>query len=272
MGCDIHAYVETKSKRDTNGNDWGFLCSYRFSRNYALFALMAGVRRYSTYPNPKKLEEALRKRAVDRLDDPNLSLEEGVTIMKEGCDSGITEGQPSFDEKGIPEDISWETAKEFTLYVVPDDDDEDKNEGTCTRSQADSWVAGGSSDIWDLGPDGAPIRVTNPDMHSGSWLNTDEVVALAERFYQVLLTHVPDAKKMQAQSAKWAADGLKKARKDNNEEQVAYFERELAREADWMNFDPMREHAYVATEALAALMTSLEAHGVNARVVFWFDN
>ncbi len=268
MGVDITAFVETKRKDDDSEDDWDYLCEYKFSRNYALFALMAGVDRYSSYPNPEALEEALRKRGATRLDDPNLSLEEGVEIMKEGCDTGLTGGQPSFDEKGVPKNASWKTSEEYTLIIV----DEDEEEGTCTRAQADAWVTGGSSEVWNTWTDGKPLRVTNPDLFMGSWLDHDEVRAVADRFRVKLLADMPKAMKAQYESVEWAKRGLATAKKEDNEERIAFFARELARESDWKGYNPLSEHAYVATEALAALMASLDAHGVRSRVVFWFDN
>ncbi len=269
MGVDITAFVETKRKDDDSDSDWGYLCQYKFSRNYALFALMASVDRYSNYPNPAALEEALRKRGATRLDDPNLSVEEGIEIMKEGCDTGLTGGQPSFEEKGVPKDMCWKAAEEYTLIIV---DDEDEEDGTCTRAQADAWVIGGSSDVWDTWMDGKPMRVTNPDLFMGSWLDHNEVRAVADRFRAKLLAEMPKAKRAQYESVEWAKNGLEAAKKEGNEERIAFFTRELERESDWKEFNPLGEFAYVATEALAALMASLDAHGLRSRVVFWFDN
>ncbi len=271
MGCDIHAFVETKSKTDASGNDWDFLSTYRFSRNYAMFALMASVRRYEMWPDPATLEKALLKRGVTRLDDPKLSAEEGGIIMMEGCDNGITKGQPSFEVKGIPQNISWKTAEEYTLCILEDDDDSEESH-TCKRSQADSWVEGGSSEIWDRDAQGDVMRVTNPDWHTGSWLDAGEVRDLSIRFREVLIADFPEAKKIQAQSIVWAQNGLKKAKAANDAEQITFFEREIERESNWDSHNPLRDRSYACVDALTALMDALDAHGISARLVFWFDN
>jgi hypothetical protein len=65
---------------------------------------------------------------------------------------------------------------------------------------------------------------------------------------------------------------LKIARKEANAERIAFFEREIKRESDWDTHNPLKEHTYVCTEALTAMMDVLDAHGLNARLVFWFDN
>jgi hypothetical protein len=45
MGCDIHLYIEYKSKNTENEYWWGFGGRYNPGRNYAIFGLMAkGVR------------------------------------------------------------------------------------------------------------------------------------------------------------------------------------------------------------------------------------
>lgn len=269
MGCDIHAFVEMKSKTVSDEDDWDFLCTYRFSRNYLLFALAAGVRRYGMWPEPLELEKALLKRGVTRLDDPKLSKEEGVIIMMEGCDTGITKGEPSFEPKGVPENISWKTAEEYTLCVLDDDSGEDH---TCTRSQADSWVESGSSEIWDRDSQGNVMRVTSPDWHSGSWLDGGEVRDLSLRFRTALMNNFPDAKRAQQQAITWARNGLKRAVTAHDVEQIVFFEREIERESNWGTHDPLRDRSFACVEALAAMMDALDARGFNARLVFWFDN
>ncbi len=270
MGCDIHAYVEIKSKANTSDDSWNFLSSYSFTRNYTLFALMAEVRRHAMYPDPKTLEEALLKRGVSRLDDPKLSIAESELIMREGCDSGITRGKPSFEEKGIPKDISWRIADEYTFYVVENEDDVDDR--SCTRSQADSWLASSSSEVWEHYINGNILRVTNPDWHTGSWLDIDEVKTLTKRFREILVASIPDVKIEMAQSIEWAERGLETTIKEENAERIANFKEELKRAQNWDAHDPLKEAAYVRVEALVAMMNALDTHGFNARVVFWFDN
>lgn len=271
MGCDVHAYVEMKSKTDTSDNDWDYLCTYRFSRNYLMFALMAGVRRYGMWPDPEMLEKALLKRGVKRLDDPKLSKEEGAIIMMEGCDSGITKGQPSFEPKGVPQNISWKTAEEYTLCILENDDDSEEDR-TCKRSQAESWVESGSSEVWDRAVNGDVLRVTSPDWHTGSWLDAGEVRELSIRFREVLMATFPDAKKSQEQAITWAKNGLKRVTAAGDVEQMAFFEREIVRESNWDTHNPLRDRSFVCVEALTAMMDALDARGFTARLVFWFDN
>jgi len=184
MGCDIHAHVETGHKYEGKTH-WSHLCDFRFGRNYLLFALMAGVRRYSYLPDATKLEESLAKRGAKTLDDPFLSEEESQIIVQEASDNGITRGQPSFQEKGIPKDIDWKTASDYTLHIVEDGEPECDLEGHCSRSQADRWVQQGSSEVWDE-IDGKAVTITGPDWHTPSWLDTNEMEQVAQRMSAAL--------------------------------------------------------------------------------------
>jgi len=232
MGCDIHAYVETKNATALEDAEWSYLCDYHFVRNYALFALMAGVRRYSSWPSPGALEKALQKRGVNRLDDPKLSLNEANVIMLEGADTGLTRGQPSFEPKGMPKNISHKTVDDFTIYVLSDDANENEwGENTCKREIANKWVENGSCVIWDCDKEGNPLRITSPDWHGESWLDNNEVRELAQRCAK-LYDDDPD---------------------DNTVYEL--FTKTLA-----------------CVEALDAMMHALEARGFKARLVFWFDN
>ncbi len=271
MGCDIHAHVETRyTAADTD--QWSHLCDFDFSRNYLLFALMAAVRRFDYLPNAAKLEEALSKRGVKTLDDPLLSEEEISVIVQEGSDTGVTNGQPSFEPKGVPDDISWKTSEEYTLYVAGDDEDGDAD-GCCSMKSAMEWLGSGSSEVWGDTIDGKVARVTSPDWHSGSWLGTAEMEQVAARMRLALKGEVPDAKRRQKQAVKWARDALDNAREAGDAERIKTMERELERESKWSAHDPMLDGCLAKVEGLVAMMNRLEASGrVTARVVFWFDN
>lgn len=272
MGCDIHAHVETGYVGRDEKEVWCHLCEFRFGRNYTLFGLMAGVRRYSYLPDANKLEEALAKRGMKTLDDPFLSEAESAVIVQEASDTGVTYGQPSFVEKGIPRDIDWKTSGEYTLSVLDGEDDEE-GEHTCTRSQADSWMKNGSSEPWDTTDNGKVIRITHPDWHTPSWLSTDEMETVATRFRLALEASIPEHKKVQEKNMEWAKKGLESALKDNDVGRIEMFKREIAREEKWASHDPLLSESLAKVEGLVAMMKRLEAGGrVKARVVFWFDN
>src|SRR5574338_125773 len=138
MGCDIHAYVETTYVERPHG--WNQLCDYRFGRNYMLFALMGGVRRYDMFPSAESLERELTRRGVATLDDGRLSDEEISLILEESRDNGITNGVPSFKPKGCPKDVCYLTNSEWALYVVDDDSSIDES-GYVKRSRAEEHVS-----------------------------------------------------------------------------------------------------------------------------------
>ncbi len=249
---------------------WSNLCNFRFNRDYMLFALMAGVRRYNYLPDAKLLEEALAKRGSKTLKDPFLSEAETELILHEASDSGITQGQPSFREKGIPRDIGWETVEDYTLTVL--DNENDELENCCTRSQATNWIGKGSSEPWEV-MDGEIIKITGPDWHTPSWLNTDEVETLAKRLRLALESTIPTAKAAQKKNVQWAKKGLESALKDNDAERIAMMTRELTREQNWETHDPIRNQTLTKVEGLALMMRRIELdENIKARLVFWFDN
>ena len=190
MGCDIHAHVETGHLNREGKMTWSHLCDFRFGRNYVLFALMAGVRRYNYLPNAAGLELALSKRGVKTLDDPLLSEEETQVIIREASDSGITYGQPSFEEKGAPRDMDWKTAEAYTYNIVEDGEENEDGDSQCVgRSKAERWVKEGSSDVWDTAIDGTVLRITGPDWHTASWLDTKEMALVAQRMELAMTEH-----------------------------------------------------------------------------------
>jgi hypothetical protein len=272
MGCDIHAFVET-SYDGREGRTWFSLCDFRFGRNYLLFALMAGVRRYEYLPDAVELEHALSKRGVKKLDDPLLSEAEIQTIVREASDTGITRGQPSFDEKGMPRDVAWKAAEAYTLIVMPDDDPEAGAEKCCSKSDANGWVSGGSSEVWDKAQDGSMIRVTGPDWHTASWLDTSEMELVATRFRAALEASIPDVKVEQERALEWARKAMERALVADDAEGLAFAKREVESASRWQRWDPLRDETLAKVEGLVAMMKRLEANGdVKARVVFWFDN
>lgn len=76
---------------------------------------------------------------------------------------GIT---PLSEPKGLPEELSYEAKDDNNLYIS---DDTTENERYCSREDAERWVMSGKSKIID------EHWVTNPDWHSHSFVNADEL-------------------------------------------------------------------------------------------------
>lgn len=269
MACDIHAYLETAYVGDDR-EAWFQFCELHIPRNYMLFALMAGVRRYGILPDPKLLGDALESRGVKKLDDPFLSEADVENILTEASDSGITRGQPSFPAKGAPKNMNWRTAGKYT-YHVSDEPFED-GERTCTKERAAGWLKSGASLVWQE-QDGEVIQVTSPDAHTPSWLDTQEMETLAARMRLTLEATVPNVRAAQEQSIQWARNALERAQASFDAEGIVFAERELKRESDWSRHDPLRDESLSKVEAITAMMRRLEKDGrVKTRLVFWFDN
>lgn len=270
MGCDITAYVEV-SYADRPHCGWNQLGQYRFGRDYVLFALMAGVQRYSMFPTAETLEQELTKRGVEKLDDPRLSDEEVSVIVRDACDTGITKGVSSFEAKGCPRDISYHTTQEWT-YSVIDDGRNTVDPRTVERTKATEYVAKGYAEAWEE-LDGELLSITDSDLHTPSWLSTEEVGELVTRFHATLEGYVDSARKEQEMGIRWATAGLKRARGEDDPEAIASAEAELERAQRWSTYDPLRSETFAKVQALHAMMTALESKScLKARVVFWFDN
>lgn len=248
MGCDIHAYVEFNYQDDERKIWWQF-AKVNIGRDYQLFALIARVRLINIWDQVEKVRVLFDKYGLSNdSTEEDLSEEKCVEFMAE-LDALKEEptqihGIDTFEPKGIPSDLCHRTSYEYHLLVWDDDD-----ERTCTRSDAESWVESGASK-WE---NEDKTSVTHPDWHTPSWLSTEEVATIIDRYKAVNEALVPDARKEFDEMVQRA-----KARGSDNI-------------PDWKMWDPTQAKP---TEMLAILgaMKALEEHGLKARLVFWFDN
>ena len=72
--------------------------------------------------------------------------------------------EPVVPRRGVPEDANWGLLEEYTLRVV--EDAKDKNH-ECTKEEAGRW-----GNKWF---DADHSRVINPDWHSASWVDAEEL-------------------------------------------------------------------------------------------------
>jgi hypothetical protein len=82
----------------------------------------------------------------------------------------------SMPVKGLPSDVTELTLEEDAL-TVDDQAAELEVPDTCTKAAADAWVREGRSRLLHNG-----YAVTHPDFHSHSWLSSDELHVVAERY------------------------------------------------------------------------------------------
>lgn len=77
-----------------------------------------------------------------------------------------------FEPRGLPKDMTdWRTVESFYFYVTDDKAAVDWGFNYCLREDAERWVEKGYSE-W---VDEDHRRVTDPDLHSHSWLTTQEL-------------------------------------------------------------------------------------------------
>lgn len=114
---------------------------------------------------------------------------------------------PLVDPRGVPSGMTWETEGAFTLRVV---EAETHHEGECSRKDAESWVRSGASKLLTE-PDAKYPKVTHPDWHTPSWLSTEEVLAVLQKYGELHAGAVPRANMLAAVAAMKAFEsaGLK---------------------------------------------------------------
>ena len=77
-----------------------------------------------------------------------------------------------FKPRGLPDDmIDWARRESFYLYVTDDEAAADWGINYCLRESAEKWVEKGYSK-W---VDESHTTITDPDLHSHSWLTTQEL-------------------------------------------------------------------------------------------------
>ena len=84
------------------------------------------------------------------------------------------EGKPIVEARGYPSDASWDTNKDFYMWIgEPSNDDDDR---TVSLETALDWNNRYGTRIL-YKDDGKPARVANPDWHTPSWLTWDELLS-----------------------------------------------------------------------------------------------
>ena len=92
------------------------------------------------------------------------------------CKGVRCEPEQSFEERGLPKDYGYVVGEKMFLYVSENDD-----EGNVKPDKANKWIENGSS--WALkNDDGTITHVSDPDLHSYSWLTGLEYEQALEWF------------------------------------------------------------------------------------------
>lgn len=85
-----------------------------------------------------------------------------------------------FKQRGLPEGkLSWEVEDYMRIRIA--DEGEEPTEGEVSLATAQNWTQGRYSEtVTEL--DGKPRWVTNPDLHSSSWLTSAELRQVIARY------------------------------------------------------------------------------------------
>lgn len=185
--------------------------------------------------------------------------------------AGVRGNEALFQPKGLPEHLSWRTLHEAALFIV---DGEREESGTCTQADAEryhqSWLrhkegVGG----YVGGENGDKKRVYHPDWHSHSWLTSEELKQVIDKYASHSEPHLITAKKVDGE---WVIpEGYKP-----DPSFASFFEKK--KEEEDYQFMPLVSITPIALKAPATVlavyhaMKSLEESGCVPRLVFWFDN
>lgn len=135
MGCDIHLRVEARKKVNPYPNDRHEWYNVGFRGEFS-----------------SRIYGMFARMANVRAYDDNYKVQ--------------------FEPRGLPDDITnWATCKSFYLFVTDYKEQAEWGENYCTKEDAERWVEEGCSK-W---VDEEHYRVTDPDLHSYSWLTTQEL-------------------------------------------------------------------------------------------------
>lgn len=179
-----------------------------------------------------------------------------------------------FDPKGLPDAMSYTTNGDVSLYVL--DQEETEERGCCTRANAELWNKSHEDqkarcDRAGIGGyvDPEKQRIYHPDWHSHSWLTTDELRQVIEKYASYSEPQHLMAKRV---NGEWEipegympdpafADFFEKKADSENYQIMPLVSKE-----------PVSLRAPAEIVAIYNAMKSLEESGNNARLVFWFDN
>lgn len=95
--------------------------------------------------------------------------------------------------RGLPDHLGWEADRYFHM-MVNDVHAGNGVQGWCTTEQAEGWVAAG----WSQWVNAERTKITDPDIHSCSWLTPDELAV-------VLSTYMTDHSGDYHYSVEWDA-------------------------------------------------------------------
>lgn len=160
-----------------------------------------------------------------------------------------------FEPKGLPEDLAYSANHDNFLYITDDEKCSCGESNSASSKSAKMWVEGGSS-VYKKDREGKPTWVSNPDLHSHSWLSLAEYSQVLEAYKGV---EQKDWERREEERLK-----LIETFKERNPDLDL-------KEDSWL-YEPCGHYDEPEYHAILAAMKSFEAMGYESRLVFWFDN
>ncbi len=161
--------------------------------------------------------------------------------------AGVRGGPALYPQRGVPDNLAYRTAGDWWYYIV-DKEEDICEQNQCSKEKAARWVEEGASVYND-----DKTRVSDPDAHSASWLNADELEKCYKE-YSVLAA-------------------------EEHSSIIAVYENmykehpELRKSERRTPIESLQDYTAIPElEMVLAAMRTAEKHGLTARLVFWFDN
>lgn len=172
---------------------------------------------------------------------------------------------PFIKPKGIPDTLGFEAEYDYRLFVVEDEKYND-DEHCCSRSNAEKWVASGSS-VWT---DESKKWISHPDWHSYSWLTVEEMEWVRteyeklkfpqEGWYQMDVPTLERINRSHGQNKTLTLEDV----------EIVYHTKGAWRGYYEVNILPWEQAVY--PKPYAAILAAMKELGPTSRLVFWFDN
>jgi len=164
--------------------------------------------------------------------------------------------KPVSEPKGLPDRVSYIVQSDYTLFVLPEGEEDCGEEGCCSYEDGQRW--GERYGWWDK----EHGIVNHPDWHSASWFNVEELKKVQE-IYASTPKEYPDLKFIKPGQPIPKGFKVSETYAWSNTPETTVVE----------EIEPGLMGKHEVLESIIKMMESLNDGDVNrSRMVFWFDN
>jgi hypothetical protein len=183
-----------------------------------------------------------------------------------GLLAGVRGGEAIFEPRGVPDVLCYQIEGDYYLTISDKRGTNEDGEHTCSSESADSWLEHKCSQHHPKDKN----KITHPDWHTPSWLNTEEFErVLNEYVKQQLKESVSEESIKQRQEFKKHLETISK--KGNKETKKRIAELTACEDSPEKMIHSI-EHGIWQALAVLEVMKKAKKYGIEMQLVFWFDN